>query len=123
MRLEVADSAVEDVAVPVQRSWPWYVAATVGGVGLTGAALMDGIAVLGRHVGFGFLGSIERYAYAVPIAPAQPAPAAAAEEAAPQPEAGDPPAAPEEPPAEQPVQTTRVDDHATNAQVTFATAR
>jgi hypothetical protein len=72
----------------------------------------------------GFLGSIERYAYAVPIAPAQPAPAAAGEEAAaPQPEAGDPPAAPEETPAEQRVQTTRVDDHVTNAEVSLATAR
>ena len=58
MRLE-ADSAVEDAAVPVPLGWPWYVAAGIGGVGLVGAALMDGIAVLGRHVGFGFLGSIE----------------------------------------------------------------
>ena len=58
MRLE-ADSAIEDVAVPIRRGWPWYVAAAVGGVGLVGAALMDGVAVLGRHVGFGFLGSIE----------------------------------------------------------------
>ena len=73
----------------------------------------------------GFLGSIERYAYAVPIAPPQPPPAAAGEEAATPPpsEAGDPPAAPEETPAEVPVQTTRVDEHAPNAEVALATAR
>jgi hypothetical protein len=73
----------------------------------------------------GFLGSIERYAYAVPIAPPQPAPAAGAGEEMPPPppEAGDPPAAPEEAPAEEPVQTTRVDDDAKNREVTLATAR
>ena len=59
MRLEVADTAIEDAAAPVRRSWPWYLALTIGGIGLFGAAVMDGVAVLGRHVGFGFLGSIE----------------------------------------------------------------
>ena len=76
------------------------------------------------EISSGFLGSIDRYAYAVPIAP-PPAPAAAGEEAAAPPpsEAGDPPAAPDETPAEAPVQTTRVDEHAANAEVALATAR
>ena len=60
MRVEgAADIAVEDDAAPARRGWPWYAALTIGGIGLLGAALVDGIAVLGRHVGFGFLGSIE----------------------------------------------------------------
>ena len=37
----------------------------VGSVGLLAAATIDGIAVLGRHVGFGFLGSIELVQVAV----------------------------------------------------------
>ena len=62
------------------------------------------------EISSGFLGSIERYAYAVPAAPLPPAPpagAGAGEEpaATPAPEAGLQPAAPEQVPAETPVQT------------------
>ncbi|MGZ8347069.1 MAG: TRAP transporter small permease, partial [Allosphingosinicella sp.] len=53
------DSAVEEISAPTPRGWPWYAALVVGSVGLFGAALMDTVAVFGRHVGFGFLGSIE----------------------------------------------------------------
>ena len=60
MRIETgADSAVEATTEHESRGWPWRVAVAVGAAGLTGAALSDSIAVLGRHVGLGFLGSIE----------------------------------------------------------------
>ena len=60
MRLDDnADSAVEATTEHQARGWPWRVATIIGALGLTGAALADGIAVLGRHVGFAFLGSIE----------------------------------------------------------------
>ncbi|HEY5713352.1 MAG TPA: TRAP transporter small permease subunit [Allosphingosinicella sp.] len=60
MRVEIgADSAVEATNEHESRGWPWRVAFAIGAGGLTGAALSDSIAVLGRHVGFGFLGSIE----------------------------------------------------------------
>ena len=54
-----ADSAVEATTEHQARGLPWRVATTVGALGLIGAAVTDGIAVFGRHVGFGFLGSIE----------------------------------------------------------------
>ena len=60
MRLDPsADSAVEATTEHQARGWPWRVATAIGAIGLVGAALTDGIAVFGRHVGFGFLGSIE----------------------------------------------------------------
>lgn len=60
MRLDPsADSAVEATTEHQARGWPWRIATVAGAAGLVGAAATDSVAVFGRHVGFGFLGSIE----------------------------------------------------------------
>jgi tetratricopeptide (TPR) repeat protein len=75
----------------------------------------------------GFLGSIERYAYSVPIPAPQPAPdTGTTAPAAPPPstpESEQAPAAPVEQAPAQPVQTTRIDEQTGSGEVTLAGAR
>lgn len=59
------ESLRTEAAAPAPAGFGERLVFWVGSVGLLAAAAIDGIAVLGRHTGFGFLGSIELVQVAV----------------------------------------------------------
>lgn len=59
-----ADTFPDGIVLPPTGPWQKLVF-RVGSVGLLAAAAIDGVAVLGRHAGFSFLGSIELVQVAV----------------------------------------------------------
>jgi tetratricopeptide (TPR) repeat protein len=71
----------------------------------------------------GFLGSIERYAYATPVPPQPPVEGTGQSVAPPASPASEPPAKPADAPATEPVHTTQVEGDAKTREVTLATAR